>query len=278
MQNRKGSIEGIRRLRSRKTGTSNVNNKNRITIDRRVELASVVEAQDGSNGAGAPLLLIDHRNLIRSSLLNLIEAQALGFRACCFSKPCELPPQYEGECGQPALIVFNVGASRVISEQTAAAISYLKRQAPNSRLILLSDREDAEEVGAALRLGVQGFIPVTLDPEVAIEALRLVRAGGIFVPVAAMVEAMAERARSAHPSYSGLDGDGRVVDTFSSKQLAVLQLLSEGLQNKMIAHRLNIRETTVKLHVRNILRKLNARNRTEAVYRARDIMPAATHV
>ena len=110
------------------------------------------------------------------------------------------------------------------------------------------------------RLG--GYIPTNLSLDVAIEAMQFVRAGGIFVPASSIM--------SGHnrPSDGSLPGaKERFGGIFTTRQAAVVKALREGKANKRIAHELDMRESTVKVHVRNIMRKLNARNRTEVAYR-----------
>jgi len=61
-----------------------------------------------------------------------------------------------------------------------------------------------------------------------------------------------------------VDGKGTPIE-FSPRQLQVLELLQQGKQNKIIAYELGMCESTVKVHIRHIMRKLNARNRTQVV-------------
>jgi DNA-binding NarL/FixJ family response regulator len=63
---------------------------------------------------------------------------------------------------------------------------------------------------------------------------------------------------------------------FTARQTAVIAALRQGKQNKIIAYELNMRESTVKVHVRNIMKKLNATNRTEVAYLTNQLLAAAT--
>ena len=91
-----------------------------------------------------------------------------------------------------------------------------------------------------------------------LQALRLVRAGGIYIPPSTLGD-------PRHPSTvsNGLDLTARQVD--------VLRLLSKGEPNTVIARQLGLTEGTVKIHIVGILRGLQVRNRTEAVVRAREL-------
>ena len=125
-------------------------------------------------------------------------------------------------------------------------LPHLSKTAMAQRTIVMSNIEDIELIRQALEQGVRGYIPVSLPLEVAIEAIRLVEAGGVYVPASSLMA----------PSQ-GLHGH------FTARQAAVVDALCKGKANKWIAHELNMCESTVKVHVRNIMKKLRAKNRTE---------------
>ena len=101
-------------------------------------------------------------------------------------------------------------------------------------------------------------VGATTRYQVLVGALRLVRLGGTYVPPRLL------EAAPAAPSAV------RVAD-FTPRQLEVLRLLMRGEPNKLIARQLDLTEGTVKIHIAAILRTLQARNRTEAVVRAREL-------
>jgi DNA-binding NarL/FixJ family response regulator len=112
-----------------------------------------------------------------------------------------------------------------------------------------------------LREGVKGYIPATLSPRVAIEALRLVCAGETFIP-SDLLRYATDESRHSTPTS---DGDC-VLQDLTARQNAVLKLLRCGKPNKIIAAELEITESTVKVYVRQIMKKLGAINRTHACY------------
>lgn len=131
---------------------------------------------------------------------------------------------------------------------------------PDARVIMLSDRDDAEEIAKALSLGVCGYIPTSMGCEVAFAALGLIYAGGTYIPANASRSATADINSVAETARSELsDGLG-----LTDRELAVVHLLREGKPNKLIATALKIEASTVKVHVRNLLKKLHAVNRTQA--------------
>jgi DNA-binding NarL/FixJ family response regulator len=130
---------------------------------------------------------------------------------------------------------------------------------PHVAVALLAETEETPEIFAALDKGARGYIPLSLPLEVAVEAIRLIRAGGIFVPASSFMAARANRATP--PVGQALD-----LGIFTARQAAVVEALRQGKANKTIAHELHMRESTVKVHVRNIMKKLNAKNRTEVAF------------
>jgi len=125
---------------------------------------------------------------------------------------------------------------------------------------VLSDRDEVDEVNRALAHGVRGYIPTSVEWEVAVAALRLISAGGTFVPADALRSTTAKLDDQPEGEQQRRS-DGR---DLTPRELSVIDLLREGRPNKLIARELEMQESTVKVHVRNILKKLNARNRTHA--------------
>jgi DNA-binding NarL/FixJ family response regulator len=136
---------------------------------------------------------------------------------------------------------------------------------------VLSDKDDVEEVNRALTHGVRGYIPTSVECEIVLAALRFISAGGTFVPADTLRSTAAnpdDQPEGERPRRSGrLD--------LTPRELSVVDLLREGKPNKLIAAQLDMQESTVKVHVRNILRKLNAANRTHAAFVANRLLGQA---
>ncbi|RYZ11999.1 MAG: response regulator transcription factor [Comamonadaceae bacterium] len=162
----------------------------------------------------------------------------------------------------------------------AAHIDLLRQRHPAVPVIVLSGTEDPAVMRQALERGVLGFIPKAYSPEVMLSAVRLVLAGGVYVPPM-MLSALppgvvpglpsgganAPASRAA-PAAATLDNLRNVL---TERQVEVLQLLSQGKPNKLIGRSLGISEGTVKIHLAAIFRALNVRNRTEAVVAAQSL-------
>lgn len=133
------------------------------------------------------------------------------------------------------------------------------------RVIATGDSEDPYFVVKLLKMGVRGYIPASLDLDVTLQALDLVLAGGVFAPASCLI-AMSEAPRA---DASSTPGD---LAGLTRKQMAVIEAIRQGKANKTIAYELNMCESTVKVHVRNIMKKLGAKNRTHVAYIANNLI------
>ena len=138
-----------------------------------------------------------------------------------------------------------------------AALDVLRRDHPSVPVVVLSASESPADVRAALERGASGFIPKSTRGSVLLSALRLVLAGGIYVPPL-MMDAVAAVAPVRTTSLTG-------------RQVEVLRLLARGLTNREIADVLHIAEGTVKTHVMHVYETLDVTNRTEAAMRMREL-------
>jgi DNA-binding NarL/FixJ family response regulator len=107
---------------------------------------------------------------------------------------------------------------------------------------------------------VRGYITTSIEAKVAFAALRLIRAGGSFIPANSLSKAVAKLNSASdcarQESIPGKD--------LTPRELLVVDLLREGTPNKVIATKLQMQESTVKVHVRSIMKKLGVANRTHA--------------
>jgi DNA-binding NarL/FixJ family response regulator len=139
------------------------------------------------------------------------------------------------------------------SRSVAAAQALLEQIGPCPPLAVLADSEDTDEVLAAFALGVQAYIPTTVTFDVMTEAIKLGIAGGKYYPTC-ILSVCANGREPKRDSVGGL----------TPRELAVLDAVRQGRPNKVIAHELGISESTIKVHVHRIMKKLNVRNRTQA--------------
>lgn len=142
-----------------------------------------------------------------------------------------------------------------------ATVRAVRARAPQLPVAVVSADEDPAAVGELLRMGVCGFIPKSDSANVIVGAVRLILAGGTYVPP----RLVHGDARGAAEDGTGA-GDARL--GLTARQSDVLRLLGEGKSNKVIARELGITEGTVKVHLLAVFRALNVRNRTAAVVAA----------
>lgn len=141
-------------------------------------------------------------------------------------------------------------------------LAAFRAHAPSTPVVVLSASEDAADVRAALDGGASGFIPKSSTSEVILCALRLVLAGGVYVPPTLLGGHNAVAAKAD-------------IDALTPRQRDVLALLAQGLSNKKIGDTLGLSEATVKQHVSAVLKTLNVANRMQAVIAARRLTPSA---
>jgi len=178
-----------------------------------------------------------------------------------------------------SMIIYNIGSVSIGDHKHLKGIKALRARAPEAPLVILSDNDSREEISSALSIGAQGFLYAGMNAQLALQALLFISKGGAYFPAA--VQPRRRRAahvkeaadRSSPPAQRSLgEGDsasddavraGSINLNLTERQKSVLERLTRGDSNKAIARRLGIREGTVKVHVRQIMRKLGVGNRTQ---------------
>lgn len=132
-------------------------------------------------------------------------------------------------------------------------LKQIRAEELNAKVLVLSAFNDGDSMQAALEHEADGFALKTEPPQQTIASIRQVYRGQLVFPQAA------KRWLRTHRQRPGPSGDD-----LSERETEVLELVSQGLTNTLIAQRLNVSENTVKFHLQNIYQKLNVSNRTEA--------------
>lgn len=135
---------------------------------------------------------------------------------------------------------------------------------PAAAVVLVSGAAEFEDIRRAVDAGARGFLPKTLSSKVFARAIAIVMAGGTFLPAETLQMNGAQAPAGPVAHNDGADLTARLTADLTSRQQQVLVQLASGATNKEIGRNLEIAEVTVKLHIRQILRKINARNRAEA--------------
>jgi DNA-binding NarL/FixJ family response regulator len=225
-----------------------------------------------ANGAlSAHVVLVDPLHLRRVALARYLESH-LGLTVTEVTRHDE---EFDVPDTARGLIVINAGGARLRDDSDLRrTLQRLRQSAPEAALVLLSDHDDRAEVLDAMGLGIAGFIPNGMSPHTVLATLQMIQAGGEYAPRHTMMQD--KNGAGAQSDHDGVLNGAAVPEKtsrtpsvqFTERQKEVLELMRRGKPNKEIAYLLNMKESTVKVHVRNIMRKLSVTNRTQAAYLA----------
>jgi DNA-binding NarL/FixJ family response regulator len=216
----------------------------------------------------ANLLLIDGRPLVRECLARALAAEWPSARVAVSGWE---RLEHEAAGGEVDVCLASVdgggGSGAVDLERVRACF-------PRAGLVVLSDDDRYAAVARAAGQGARGYFSTSVDLRVLVQGIRLVLVGGTAMPVAVAdgPERAAQTLREPSPDAAV---SGFSAGLFTPKELEVLRSLASGRPNKLIAHELAICETTVKVHLRHIFRKLGTTNRTHAALLAREMLDGA---
>ena len=138
---------------------------------------------------------------------------------------------------------------------------YLKKTYPSLPVVVISAYDDQSVIQDSLRYGASGFIPKHLGMDDIASAITIVLDGDVWFPGSGDLREVTAQDSTGHPDFSEL----------TATQLKVLILLRDGKPSKEMASILSVTEATIKAHLTEIYRKLNVRNRTQAVVRAKEL-------
>ena len=217
-------------------------------------------AMGASVEAGAALLFfIDRQGVGRDCITKQLASLLSEWRVEAISEAGELHRHVNW--APSSVIILNTHTESIGSPDVAGEMAMLAKLAPAVPILIMSELCDVSEMTLAFGLGARGYVPTSLAISEVTAIVRLAAEGGTYVP-ANILGPLFETHRSV-PAQIPDDIAGPC--GFSPRQLQVLEQLSEGKQNKIIAYELGMAESTVKVHIRHIMKKLNARNRTQVV-------------
>jgi len=198
------------------------------------------------------VLVIDDHPLFRKGVAELLNSQP------DFEVIREAASGKEGiklsEELKPDLVLIDLNMKDIDGIKVVSAIKDIKIGSIN---IILTVSDTEENLMAAIRNGADGYLLKDTEPEVIIEKLRKAMNGEVVIDdslTKLMANTIRDNRRWTPTNHSIL----------SERELEILKLIAKGMSNKLIARELGITEGTVKVHVKNILRKLNLRSRLEA--------------
>jgi DNA-binding NarL/FixJ family response regulator len=202
-----------------------------------------------ARGFPSTLVIVERNAFMRDCLTRSLEGELIGDVVTCASLSELIETQENAPRSVVLLSIVSLNKSEADAE--FERIAQLGR---NWTVMVLAKADDLDVVLTALDAGVSGYIAMSSEFPIFIEALRFVAAGGTYVPAQCLLAAKQGPAAPAGPSAT---------DAITSREFAVIQAIRQGKPNKVIAYELNMCESTVKVHVRHVMKKLNAHNRTE---------------
>ena len=200
------------------------------------------------------VLLVDDHTLFRSGIRSLLQRHAE------FDVVGEAADGIEGikraKQLRPQVVLLDLNMPGMSGLET---LQLLLQDCPDSAVVMLTVSEDALDLSAALRAGAAGYLLKNIDTDYLVRAVRRAAAGETVVAEAMtgkLVAQLQAGARVAEPASE--------LDRLTPREREVLEFLARGESNKMIARALDLSESTVKIHVQNVLKKLNLTSRVQS--------------
>lgn len=215
------------------------------------------------------ILLVDDQKLIRQGMRTLLNLENDLDVAGEASNGVEAIAAVEQI--RPDVVLMDV---RMPQLDGVAATRAIGERFPDVAIIILTTFDDDEYVFEGLKAGARGYMLKDVGSDEIAAAIRVVAAGGALMQPSIARKVMAEFGRMAGtqsdptPVPPHMPDQSTLPEPLTERELDVLRALANGLSNREIAEQLVITEGTVKNHVSNLLAKLNARDRTQAVLRA----------
>jgi len=205
-------------------------------------------------------LVVDDHPLIQEAVSNVLR-QIDARIDIDVASDCERGLEIAGRGAELNLVLLDLNLPGLSG---IAAVKAWRTRFPGVPVIVLSATSDQQTVLAALGAGAAGFIPKSSSNEVMLSAVRLVQAGGKYLPSEALVRSGAmgvvPRSRRNASTVESLGLTGRQID--------VLRLIANGASNKVICRQLGLAERTVKGHITAVFRALKVSSRTQAAIAA----------
>lgn len=212
------------------------------------------------------ILVADDHALVRRGLIEFLKASEPGWK---FQEGSSFPEvEAHARDGQIELTIMDLNMPGM---QGATSLRTLRTLAPGMRIIVLTAQDDRTTILECLGAGVHGYLPKSGETTQILDALRVVVAGGVYVPPMlsqVQQEEPAAVATPASPVATAPVLNSQDALRLSGRQQQVLRLLAEGRSTKDIARLLDLGIGTVKVHLAAIYRTLGARNRMEAIVKA----------
>ncbi|MBY0430646.1 MAG: response regulator transcription factor [Rhodospirillales bacterium] len=209
------------------------------------------------------ILVADDHNLVRDGLkpfLCELDPDATIHDACCFQEALAIATAtVEKGLGLVLLDLKMPGMNGLQGIET------IRAALPKIPVVILSGHVNRDDVLAAVKAGASGYIPKTISGTSLINALRLVLSGETYLPSSIFSGKPEDEDASITVDVVPLKSGVTPLDGLTAREREILGYLIEGLTNKEIARHLDLQEITIKIHLRNVYRKIGAANRAQAV-------------
>ncbi|CAB3656991.1 MULTISPECIES: response regulator [Achromobacter] len=206
------------------------------------------------------ILLIDDHTLFRSGVRLLLQRQP------DFEVVAEAGDGVEGikraKELKPDVVLLDLNLPGLSGLES---LQLLTQDLPSCAVIILTVSEEADELGQALRDGARGYLVKNIDADVLTSAIRRAAAGESVI-AESMTAKLVEQFRGQATLAAQAPGHAER-HRLTARETQIVQCLARGASNKVIARELDVSESTVKIHVQNVLKKLNLTSRVQvAVY------------
>jgi DNA-binding NarL/FixJ family response regulator len=205
---------------------------------------AAAKGQEMTDQTGIRILSVDDHPLLRDGIAAIINSQADMTMVSQASSGAEAIQQYR--IHRPDVTLMDLRLPDVSGIDAMIAI---RTEFPEARIIMLTTFEGDVEIQRALEAGARGYLSKNMLPSELLQVIRQIHAGEKSIP-AEIAAQLAEHVSD---------------DSLTAREVEVLQQIAGGNRNRDIAEMLNISEETVKVHIKHIMDKLDARDRTQAV-------------
>ena len=204
-----------------------------------------------------PTCIVGCNNLFREGLKSLLTGSEYRVVALC-EQLAELAGTTRAA---PKLFLIGIKSSE---EAETASLRMARAQYPDSRIVVVTTAPSRAQFSSCVAAGVDGYLVADVAREVLFESLRVVVRGVQVFPTMLVTEVLAKDAERSQDDAAAATGGPNELRRLSPREQQILGLLVEGASNKAIGSRLQIEDSTVKVHLRKILKKVSAANRTQA--------------